>query len=287
MRPPYRYRYLVAPLLLASGVLMSASVNPGSAAAGATASSYSAVEPLAFELRYLGGNMSIEGHSESLQHEQAVAAGLEPFADADLELRPAVAAPAAWPVITMAVLQTVAASQSATASVSEEEVVLRAIVQDAAQWQAAIDALNAVLPDAISLSTETVHVASQAVDPCTAAYRALQAEAIKFDRASAALRSANYGVLDRHAEFASNCSDHRIAITGHTDNQGDVEWNRELSRLRAQAVADYLQQRGVPEQQLLVVGAGAAEPVADNDTAWGRVRNRRIEFELLARAPTL
>lgn len=284
MRTPNHYRYLVAVSLLASGVLLSASLNSGTAQAGTGASGYSAVEPLTFELRYLGGSLSVTGHSASLRHEQAIAAGLDPFADADIELRPAVVAPAAWSDITTALLHAVAASQSATAAVTEDEIVLRAVFDDAAEWQLAVADLNAVVPDSITLHTETVQVATHAVDPCTTAYRELQGQPVKFDRSSAELRSANYGVLDRHAEFASNCSGRRIAITGHTDNQGDMEWNRELSRMRAQAVADYLQQRGVPKQQLLVVGAGSAEPVADNDTAWGRVRNRRIEFELVALA---
>jgi OOP family OmpA-OmpF porin len=272
-------------LLLASGVLLSATLSSGTSQAGAAASDYSAVEPLQFELRYLGGSLTVAGHSASLQHEQAVAAVLNPFPDADIELRPAVAAPAAWPAITTATLQTVAAAESATAVVTEDEIVLRAVFADADEWQAAVDDLNAMLPDTVVLRSESLHVAAQAADPCRFAYRELRKQPVKFDRASAELRRANYGVLDRHAEFASNCRGYRIAITGHTDNRGDSDWNKELSRLRAQAVADYLRQRGVPEQRLLVVGAGSAEPIADNDTAWGRVRNRRIEFELVAAAP--
>jgi OOP family OmpA-OmpF porin len=282
LRPPYRYRYLVAILLLASGVLLSASMDSGNAQAGAMASEYSAVEPLAFELSYLGGSLSISGHSASSEHEQAVAAGAQLFDQADVNLRPAVVAPDDWPDITTAVLHAVAASQSATAEVSEDEVRLRAVYVDVGDWQAALDELNSALPESVTLQTETLHVAAQLADPCLVAYRELQKQSVKFERSSAELRSANFGVLDRHVEFASNCSDYRIAVTGHTDNQGDEEWNTELSRLRAQAVADYLQQRGVPERQLLVDGAGSAEPVANNETAWGRIRNRRIEFALVS-----
>jgi len=282
LRPPYRYRYLVAVLVLASGVLLSASMDSGNAQAGAAASEYSAVEPLAFELSYLGGNLSINGHSASSEHEQAVATDAQLFDDADINLRPAVLAPEGWPDITAAVLQAVAASQSATAAVSEHAISLRAVYVDVDGWQAALDELNSVLPESVTLQTESLHVAADVLDPCPVAYRELQKQSVRFDRASAELRSANYGVLDRHVEFASNCSDYRIAVTGHTDNQGDEKWNTELSRLRAQAVADYLRQQGVPEQRLLVGGAGSSKPVADNETAWGRIRNRRIEFQLVS-----
>ena len=81
-------------------------------------------------------------------------------------------------------------------------------------------------------------------------------------------------------EFARDCPGVTIAITGHTDSSGDDSWNRVLSRARAQAVADYIASNGIEADRLIVAGAGAAEPIADNSTAYGRQLNRRIEFEL-------
>lgn len=69
-----------------------------------------------------------------------------------------------------------------------------------------------------------------------------------------------------------------IHIAGHTDSTGTPQWNRLLSRLRAQMVRAALIQRGVPEDRLVVVGLGARAPIADNQQVQGRARNRRVVF---------
>jgi len=77
-----------------------------------------------------------------------------------------------------------------------------------------------------------------------------------------------------------------VQITGHSDDQPirtpEFPDNRHLSRQRAQAVADALQAGGVESARLKVTGLGDAEPVADNRTAAGRARNRRVELVLLS-----
>jgi outer membrane protein OmpA-like peptidoglycan-associated protein len=62
---------------------------------------------------------------------------------------------------------------------------------------------------------------------------------------------------------------------------GDVAANKALSQKRAQAVVDYLVKQGVDPAQLQAVGYGSEQPVADNATAEGQFKNRRIEFEVL------
>lgn len=69
-----------------------------------------------------------------------------------------------------------------------------------------------------------------------------------------------------------------IEIAGHTDDQGGVEFNNDLSRRRADAVLAYLVNAGEPADRFVVVGYGESRPIADNTTADGRARNRRIEF---------
>jgi OOP family OmpA-OmpF porin len=69
-----------------------------------------------------------------------------------------------------------------------------------------------------------------------------------------------------------------LNVEGHTDNQGDAASNQALSEARAQAVVDYLVTGGIGEGRLTAVGYGEARPIATNDTAEGRARNRRIEF---------
>ena len=72
----------------------------------------------------------------------------------------------------------------------------------------------------------------------------------------------------------------RVVIAGFTDNVGSQEYNLDLGRRRAQAVADILVSEGVPAGQLSVVSYGKERPVADNDTNEGRARNRRVEFHV-------
>ena len=94
------------------------------------------------------------------------------------------------------------------------------------------------------------------------------------------MRTSSFAALDRLVEFAADCPDARITITGHSDSVGDPAFNLDLSRRRAQSVANYLGERGVALDRLDVVGAGADKPVADNATSYGRRQNRRIEFSL-------
>lgn len=72
-----------------------------------------------------------------------------------------------------------------------------------------------------------------------------------------------------------------IEIAGHTDNQGTPVENLDLSERRAETAFDYLVVHGQDPERFIVVGYGEDEPVASNDTADGRARNRRIEFKAL------
>ena len=72
--------------------------------------------------------------------------------------------------------------------------------------------------------------------------------------------------------------DVQVEISGHTDSVGSDEYNQELSLRRAQAVRNWLEQRGIAGYRMKTVGKGEKEPVADNGTVEGRTENRRIEF---------
>ncbi len=74
----------------------------------------------------------------------------------------------------------------------------------------------------------------------------------------------------------------RIRIIGHTDDAGDAEENLELSRLRAEAVADIYFSLGASREQIIVEAKGEAEPIADNSTEAGRQANRRVQFEVFS-----
>ncbi|MEI9911692.1 MAG: OmpA family protein [Bacteroidota bacterium] len=72
----------------------------------------------------------------------------------------------------------------------------------------------------------------------------------------------------------------KLAIDGHTDYVGTDESNQALSENRANAVKNYLVKQGVDESRLIVTGHGESEPIADNKTAAGRQKNRRVELKL-------
>jgi outer membrane protein OmpA-like peptidoglycan-associated protein len=71
-------------------------------------------------------------------------------------------------------------------------------------------------------------------------------------------------------------------IIGHTDSIGRENYNLELSLKRAEAVGEFLVANGVPAQKLRVLGRGAGDPIASNDTDAGRAENRRVEIFVIA-----
>lgn len=71
-----------------------------------------------------------------------------------------------------------------------------------------------------------------------------------------------------------------VELNGHSDNSGNRLTNRDMSRRRALAVADYLKANGVPEEQISVRFHGERYPLAKNNSAANRARNRRVNIEL-------
>ena len=84
------------------------------------------------------------------------------------------------------------------------------------------------------------------------------------------------------AEILVKYPDTNVMITGNTDNQGSDEMNQKLSEKRAEAVSNYAVSLGVLKSRLTTVGNGEANPVASNDTADGRAKNRRVEIGIVA-----
>ena len=78
---------------------------------------------------------------------------------------------------------------------------------------------------------------------------------------------------------------HVLEIAGYTDNTGDAALNLALSQKRAEAVREALVKYGADPAMLVAKGYGEADPVASNDTAEGRLKNRRIEYHVI-KAPT-
>ncbi len=100
---------------------------------------------------------------------------------------------------------------------------------------------------------------------------------ITFESASARLDPRSREILD---DIVPCLPRREYVVGGHTDNRGPGESNRELSRLRAEAVKAYLVSKGADAAGLEAVGHGETKPVATNNTAAGRARNRRVDFRL-------
>jgi OOP family OmpA-OmpF porin len=107
-------------------------------------------------------------------------------------------------------------------------------------------------------------------------------EGINFKLRSATLLKNSFPLLDRAVEVLKNYPAIKLEISGHTDNRGKADFNRDLSQKRAEAVRDYLISRGVPAERLAAVGYGMDKPIADNKTESGRAKNRRTEFRILS-----
>lgn len=106
--------------------------------------------------------------------------------------------------------------------------------------------------------------------------------AITFDVDSDQLKPEAYGILKQLADAIKAEKDKNILIAGHTDSDGSNEYNMDLSARRATAVKNALvTDFGVSASRLTTKGKGETEPVASNDTAMNKAKNRRTEFILL------
>ncbi len=106
------------------------------------------------------------------------------------------------------------------------------------------------------------------------------AKRIFFVTGSAKLSSKSDAALNEVTKILSDDPNLKLSIEGHTDNVGKAEYNKTLSDKRANSVKTYLQNKGVTESRLTATGFGMDVPVADNKTAAGRAKNRRVELKL-------
>ena len=92
------------------------------------------------------------------------------------------------------------------------------------------------------------------------------------------------GTLDQVAGVLAEFPKTAVVVQGHTDSSGSDAYNQSLSERRADAVRDHLASRGVDGARMTAIGYGESAPVADNGTADGRARNRRVTILLKAKA---
>lgn len=103
---------------------------------------------------------------------------------------------------------------------------------------------------------------------------------ISFDTGSAVVKPQFQPLLNRFAESLRKHPNTDVIIIGHTDSTGTHAVNETLSLHRANATRDYIFRQGVTGPRIRTEGRGSSQPVASNDTAAGRSRNRRVEIFL-------
>jgi OmpA-OmpF porin, OOP family len=105
---------------------------------------------------------------------------------------------------------------------------------------------------------------------------------INFETGRASLRPEGKDILDQIYNLLIQAETSKLELFGHTDNTGTKEANYSLSRARAEAVKNYLIQKGIPSSRFQKIeGLGQDEPAADNNTDAGKSRNRRVAINLL------
>ncbi|WP_437621332.1 OmpA family protein [Sorangium sp. So ce1151] len=107
-------------------------------------------------------------------------------------------------------------------------------------------------------------------------------EKILFEYDRATIRTESHSLLDEVADtIKKNAHIKKISIEGHASAEGSNDHNQKLSDRRAKAVMGYLVAHGIPAGMLTARGFGTSRPIADNDTAEGREKNRRVEFNIV------
>ncbi len=234
-----------------------------------------------FQVNWLRGAIRVSGHTLSQQHEQAIRDVVRqsfPDARASFDFDPLGTLPDYWSDLTLQIIYALQPMSSAYAVLGGTTLEVRAVATGIA-WRSRIAALEAALPEEIELLASATEVpAIDVVEVCTLAASQFDVGEINFEEATATLRLSAFPRLQRIVAFADECRALTVVITGHTDASGSEPWNERLSLDRAQAVADYLADSGIAADRLLVSGVGSAQPVASNETRYGRSQNRRIEI---------
>jgi len=101
---------------------------------------------------------------------------------------------------------------------------------------------------------------------------------VLFRSAEATLLPQAQAKLDQVANALLAIRARNLIVEGHTDSQGSVAYNQDLSQRRADTVRDYLIQKGYPAAHIQSRGRGKGSPIANNASAEGRANNRRVEI---------
>ena len=278
-------RTTLAVLLFVAGCLLSLATEQQLALRDPPRHSATLFDAPGFVIRTGRKTLQVTGTTVSDQHERALLQLIGDHFDGfavRTAFRPGLALPPYWDAATIRLLYLVATTESTNASLQPGHLQIDAVAVGASGFEDRLRFLRESLPANATVDADVRVVAADGTlqQSCERNFHAAANDAVYFRQSSATIRTSSYPILDRLAEYAYECRDSRIAIRGHSDASGSESWNRQISLARAQAVADYLVDRGIPAEQLVVEGFGSSYPVTDNDSAQGRERNRRVELGL-------
>lgn len=163
------------------------------------------------------------------------------------------------------------AQRRAEASIAESKRELAKLDQERAKLKAERDALANRLSGALAMVSATTETARGYV---------VSLSDITFDTGKATLKTDAKYSLAKLAGILTLLQEMTLSVEGHTDSTGSAETNQKLSAARANSVMTFLKEMGVAETRMTAKGFGPDQPVAPNDTAEGRARNRRVEIIL-------
>ena len=104
---------------------------------------------------------------------------------------------------------------------------------------------------------------------------------ITFETDKDVIRKSSEKILLQALQVLEDFPDVRLEVQGHTDDQGEDEYNMDLSQRRTESVVRWFAEHGIDEGRFDPHGYGESKPIADNTTSSGRAQNRRVEFQLI------
>jgi len=125
-----------------------------------------------------------------------------------------------------------------------------------------------------------------AAAPAVAAQKVTYAADAFFDFDKSVLKAEGKAKLDDLVSKVKGINLEVIIAVGHTDSVGSDAYNQKLSVRRSEAVKAYLVSKGIEKNRVYTEGKGEKQPVADNKTAEGRAKNRRVEIEVVGTRAT-
>ncbi len=232
-----------------------------------------------FDLR--DGYLSVEGATASRVHDDSIRSAVRrrfPDAEIALSLETVAGLDADWQLLTLAGVDVVAEIATGRLVLDVREAILEGVPKRDSLLDVRLDRLERVAPPDFTISRLLIPEATAGNAACTTMFAAIRGEPVRFRSGTTQFRPSSFALLDRYADYLMDCPETYLEIIGHTDATGDADLNRLLSEARAAAVADYLVGAGIPPEKISHRGVGSSEPIADNDSAWGRSKNRRIEI---------